>query len=93
MLGLQEEGVRKTGNIRLGFLWHRHVQSQSDNQNPLVQALLERLWLLILFLSPFVEGPLNYFLGTVNTDTNTNTITNTQRQQRKPAAAKQPLVT
>lgn len=46
----------------LQFMWRQHVQSRTPD-NRYVQTMLERLFLLFLFFSQFVEGPLNYILG------------------------------
>ena len=43
------------------YLWRRHVRSRTNNTT--VQALLDRILLVFLFLASFVEQPLKYLLG------------------------------
>ena len=43
------------------YLWRRHVRSQTSNRT--VQAMLDRILVVLLFLASWVEQPLSFVLG------------------------------
>lgn len=64
----------------LEYLWRRHVRTRTNNTT--VQAMLDRILLVFLFLASLVEQPLMYLLGT-------NTQQTTKKNQ--PKAFKTPV--
>jgi pimeloyl-ACP methyl ester carboxylesterase len=63
----------------LGYMWRQHIQSRTNNTT--LQAVLDRLFLVFVYLSSLMQGPLNFLLGH-------HDGTNTQRPK-----SVQPLVT
>ncbi len=64
------------------FLWRRHIRSSTNNAT--VQAVLDRILLVFLFLASVMEQPLRYLLGGT---------TNGQTPTAKPVKSMQTQVT
>ena len=60
-----------TMTTMLRLMFRQHIQSRTPD-NPNVQAILERLFLFVLFFSGFVEGSVNYLLGNSSTSNSSN---------------------
>lgn len=54
----------------LEYFWRRHVRSRTNNAT--VQAMLDRILLVFLFLASLVEQPLTYVLGNTQQTTKKN---------------------